>query len=458
MSDQNKAAVENKMGTAPITPLLLKMALPIVGSMLAQALYNVVDSIFVSQYDENALSAVSIAFSIQTIIMAIGIGTNTGVSALLSRSLGERDFRRVNQIAQHALFLTVVSTVIVTVSSFFFIRPFMQSMTTPDTVRICEYGVEYLVVICRFSFFSFAVIALERLLSATGKTHLMMVSQLAGAVINIILDPLMIFGYGPFPEMGVTGAAAATMIAQAVGVAIALYMNIARNKEISLSMKGFHPDAPLILEIYKIGIPSGSIMLLGSVTNIFLNRLLIRYTETAVAVLGAYFKLNTFVFFPLFSLNQANVPIVAYNLGARRKKRIDTAIRSTLICGVSVMTLGTVIFLLFPGALLSLFNASENMLSIGIPALRIIGLMFAPAAVCIILSSVMQAVGYATYSMFAAVCRQIVILIPAAYILAWLGGLNAVWWSYLIAECVSLLIIGFFFRRVYNRMIRPLPD
>ena len=457
MSNPNIPA-ENKMGVAPVNKLLLTMALPIVGSMLVQALYNVVDSVFVSQFNEDALSAVSIAFSVQTIIMAIGIGTNTGVNALLSRSLGEKNIDRINRITQHALFLTLACTVVVTAASFFFIKPFMRLMTTPETTQIYQYGVDYLNIICWFSFFSFAVITLERLLSATGKTHLMTVSQIVGAVINIILDPLMIFGYGPFPVMGVTGAAAATMIAQAVGVLIALYMNLKKNTELNLSMKGFRPDGALIKEIYKIGIPSGMIMLLNSLTTMLMNRLLISFTVTAVAVLGVYFKLNSFVFFPIFSLNQAGVAIVAYNLGARRKKRIDDTIRYTLIYGVSFMLIGTLVFLLLPAQLLSLFSASENMLAIGVPALRIICTIFPFAAMCIILGSVMQAVGHAIYTMLTTLFRQVIILVPVAYLFSLIGGLDLIWWAYLISEGASLLFTLIFFRRVYRNVIRPLPE
>lgn len=434
------------------------MALPIVGSMLAQAFYNIVDSIFVSRINENALSAVSIAFSVQTLMMAIAMGTNTGVNALLSRYLGAKDFKKVNQITQHAIFLAVISSVVIAVASIFFVPAYMKMMTTESTTQICEYGISYLRIVCGFCFLMFGVNTGERLLTATGKTHLTMISQLSGAVINIILDPLMIFGIGPFPEMGVAGAAAATMIAMAISVVICLYLNIRKNKEISLSMRGFKPNGALIKDIYRIGIPSGAIMVLNSLTNIFMNRLLIGFTETAVAVLGAYYKLNTFVFFPIFSLNQASVPIIAYNLGARHKKRITDTIKWTLIFGVSVMTLGTVIFCVAPEFLLSLFDASEVMLSIGVHALRVISIMFPFAAMCIILSSVMQALGYAYYSMIAALCRQIIVLIPAAWILAWIGGLDLVWWAFFIAECVSLLLISGFFRKVYAKMIAPLPD
>lgn len=455
---ENTPVKENKMGTEPVAKLLLTMALPIVGSMLAQACYNIVDSIFVSRIDENALSAVSIAFSIQTIMMAIAMGTNTGVNALLSRSLGAKNLKRVNQITQHAIFLAVISAAVITVASIWFVPAFMRAMTTESTTQICDYGISYLRVCCSLCIFMFSLNTMERLLNATGKTHLTMISQLTGAVLNIILDPLMIFGIGPFPKMGVAGAAAATMIAQAVSAVISLVLNITKNKEISLSMKGFRPDLPLIKDIYRIGIPSGAIMVLNSITNIFMNRLLIGFTETAVAVLGVYFKLNTFVFFPIFSLNQACVPIVAFNLGARRKKRITSAIRWTLVFGISVMALGTVIFQIFPAELLGLFDASETMLSIGIPALRTISLMFPFAAMCIILSSAMQALGYAFYSMIAALCRQIVVLIPAAYLLAWLGGLNAIWFAYLIAEGVSLALIAVFFRNVYMKTVAPLPE
>ena len=461
-TDENLTAMsspaENKMGTEPVTKLLLTMSFPIVCSMLVMALYNVVDSIYVSRIDQDALSAVSVGFAIQTILIALSAGTNTGINALLSRALGEKDFDKVNRIAQHAVFLAVVCAVIFSIGSLFFIEPYMVAMTGSRDNPICQYGIEYLTVICRLSIVSFACAAFERLLNSTGKTHLTMIPQITGSVLNIILDPILIFGYGPFPEMGVTGAAIATVTGTGVGMILALILNIRRNKEISLFVRGFRPDGHLILEIYKIGIPSGAIMLLGTVTNVFMNKMLIGFTDTAVAVFGAYFKLNTFIFFPVMSLNQAGVPIIAYNLGARHRKRIMTAIRSTLICGIVVMLAGMVLFWVIPEQLLGFFNASEDMLDIGVRALRTLSLMFPLAAVCIILSSVMQALGYAFYSMIASVFRQIIVVIPAAYILARLGGLDAIWWAYFIAEAVSFIIIFFFFRKTQRVVIDPLPE
>ena len=459
--EEKKAAVkpaENKMGTQPIGKLLITMSLPIMAAMLVQALYNIVDSIFVSRINEDALSAVSIAFPIQNVIIALAIGFGTGANALISRSLGEKDIKTANRVTQNAILLGGVVYLILLLFSIFFAKPFMSAMTGGSDNQIYEYGVTYLDIICKFGFGATFTLVFERLLNATGKTHLPPISQVTGAIINIILDPVLIFGLGPFPELGVAGAAIATVTAQIIGAVISLTLNITKNKEISLSMKGFRPHWKTIYDISRIGIPSALIIMLNSLTVIFLNKLLISYTETAVAVLGAYFKLNTFVFMPLFGVNQALVPLYAYNLGARKKQRMVQSITSALKIGISLMIIGTVVFLIIPGPLLSLFNASESMRAIGIPALRSIAPVFPLAAVCIILGSVMQASGYAMYSTISAFCRQIIVLLPAAYLLSWIGGLNAIWWAFFIAEIVSLIFIVIFYRKVKKAVIDPIED
>jgi len=452
------ALKENKMGTQPIARLLIAMALPITGSMIIQALYNIVDSIFVSWINENALSAVSLAFPVQNIYISLGIGTATGVNALVSRALGSKDTKKANTVTQHAVFLAAAIYVCMVIISLFIITPYMTAMVGDADPQIREYGITYLNIVCIAGFGGPFCAMFERLLNSTGKTHLPPISQICGAVFNIILDPVLIFGYGPFPEMGVAGAALATVLGQTLGAGIALMLNIKKNKEISLNMKGFRPQGEVIKEIYRIAAPSIVMMLLLSITNVVINKILIGFTETAVAVFGVFHKLNSFVFFPIFGLNQAVVPLFSYNLGAKNKKRMIQTIRTALFCGVFLMCVGTAIFLIFPRQLMLLFNASEAMLSIGVLAMRILCLIFPVAAVSIILSSIMQACSYALYSMLGAILRQMVVLVPCAYLFARIGGLSAIWWAYLAAEAISLTAVLLFFRKVYNAVVVPLPD
>ena len=448
----------NKMGTQPVARLLITMALPIIASMIVQALYNIVDSIFVSWINESALSAVSLAFPVQNIMIALSVGTATGVNALLSRSLGEKDFEKANSFAQHGIFLAAAIYIFNIVFAFIFVKPFMTAMVGDADPLIREYGITYLSIVLMAGIGGPFAVMFERLLNSTGKTHLTPASQIIGAVFNIILDPVLIFGYGPFPELGVAGAAIATVCGMALGAVVALVLNIKKNKEISLSMKGFRPRKEMIGEIYKIAAPSIVMMLLMSVTNVLINKLLISFTETAVAVAGAFHRLNSFVFFPVFGLNQAVIPLFSYNLGAKHKTRMIQTIRTALVVGVLVMCIGTAIFEIFPTQLMMLFNASDSMMEIGVRALRILCLFFPTAAVSIILSSIMQASGYPLYSLIGSALRQIVVLVPCAYILSRFGGLEAVWWSYLVAEIISLVCVLLFFRTVYRKVIAPLPE
>ncbi len=446
------------MGTQPVPRLLITMALPIIASMIVQALYNIVDSIFVSWINENALSAVSLAFPVQNVVISFAVGTATGVNALLSRSLGERNQRKANSFAQHGIFLTIVIYACTIVFALLFVTPFMTAMVGDADPQIREYGITYLNIALMAGFGGPFAVMLERLLNSTGKTHLTPISQISGAVFNIILDPVLIFGVGPFPELGVAGVAIATVTGQMLSAVVALMLNIKKNKEISLNMKGFRPQKEMIGEIYKIAAPSIVMMLLMSVTNVLINKLLISFTETAVAVAGAFHRLNSFVFFPIFGLNQAVIPLFSYNLGAEHKTRMIQTIRTALIVGVLVMCVGTAIFEIFPKQLLMLFNASDTMIEIGVKALRILCLFFPTAAISIILSSIMQASGYPFYSLLGSALRQIVVLVPCAYILSRFGGLEAVWWSYLVAEAISLVCVLLLFRRVYRKVIAPLPD
>ena len=354
---------ENKMGTMPIDKLIISMSLPIMISMLVQALYNIVDSIFVAQISENALTAVSMAFPIQNLMIAVGVGTAVGVNALLARSLGERDFDKVNKIAENAVFLVLLSYLLFLIIGLFFAEPFFRSQT--DIEEIVLYGKQYLTVCCCLSFGCFTQLMFERMLQATGKTVYTMITQTTGAVINIILDPILIFGLFGFPKMGITGAAAATVIGQMIAAVLAVFINQTRNKEIQLSLKGFHPDGTIIGQIYAIGVPSIVMQAIGSVMNYGMNRILISFSSTATAVFGVYFKLQSFVFMPAFGLNNGVIPVMAYNYGAGSRERVVKTLRHTVTYAVCIMAVGLLIFQLFPTQLLKMFSASDTMLSLG---------------------------------------------------------------------------------------------
>lgn len=442
---------ENKMGVMPVNGLIISMSLPIMASMLVQALYNIVDSIFVAKINENALTAVSMAFPIQNLMIAVGVGTAVGVNALLARSLGEKDFKKVNKIAENAVFLTVLSYLLFLIIGIFFVDLFYRSQT--DIEEIVRYGKEYLTVCCCFSFGVFTQVMFERLLQATGKTIYSMITQGVGAIVNIILDPIMIFGLFGFPKMGVTGAAAATVIGQIVAGILAVWMNHTRNHEVRIQMKGFRPELPVIGQIYGIGVPSIIMQAIGSVMTYGMNRILISFTSTATAVFGVYFKLQSFVFMPVFGLNNGVIPIVAYNYGAKNTERVISAIRYSIAYAMSIMVAGLLVFQILPGPLLKLFNASEMMMEIGIPALRIISMSFLLAGFCIACGSVFQALGCSVYSMYVSVARQLVVLLPAAWFLAKLGNVNLVWWAIPIAELMSLAMTVYYMIRVNQKVI-----
>lgn len=445
---------ENKMGIMPVNRLILSMSLPIMISMLVQALYNIVDSIFVSQINENALTAVSMAFPIQNLMIAVGVGTAVGVNALLARSLGEKDYDKVNRIAANSVFLTILSYLLFLVIGLFWVEAFYTSQT--DIEEIVQYGKEYLTVCCCFSFGAFVQLMFERLLQATGKTIYTMFTQGIGAIVNIIMDPILIFGLMGFPKMGVTGAAAATVIGQIVAGLLAVWINAKKNYEVQIHMKGFRPDLPVIGQIYGIAVPSIIMQAIGSVMNYGMNRILISFTSTATAVFGVYFKLQSFVFMPVFGLNNGIIPIVAYNYGAKNKERVTNTIRYTVAYAMGIMVLGLLVFQAIPEPLLLLFNASETMIAIGIPALRIISLSFVLAGFCIACGSVFQALGRSVYSMLVSVARQLLVLLPVAYGLARLGSVNLVWWAIPIAELMSLAMTLFFMVRIYRRVLSGL--
>ena len=442
---------ENKMGVLPVNKLLVTMSLPMMISMLVQALYNIVDSIFVARIEEKALTAVSLAFPIQTLMIAVGVGTAVGINALLSRFLGEKEFEKADTVAKNGIFLALLSYLLFLLIGIFGVKIFYASQTT-DAV-ITGYGEQYLTIICVASLGIFMQATFEKLLQSTGKTFYTMITQGTGAIINIILDPILIFGYFGMPEMGVAGAAVATVIGQCVAAAMAVIMNIRVNEEIHINMKGFRPDAKVIGQIYMIGVPSIIMQAIGSLMTYGMNRILIAFTDTATAVFGVYFKLQSFVFMPVFGLNNGMVPILAYNYGAGSRERVVKTYRLSVFYAAAIMSVGVVLMQCIPDRLLLLFDASETMLGIGVPALRIISTCFLVAAFCIVTGSLFQALGYAWYSMINSICRQLVVLLPAAYLLALTGKLQNVWWSFPIAEVMSASVTVFFLVRMWKKVI-----
>lgn len=427
---------ENKMGVMPIDKLIISMSLPIMISMLVQALYNIVDSIFVAKISEDALTAVSMAFPIQNLMIAVGAGTAVGVNALLARSLGEKDFDRVNKIAENAVFLVVLSYAAFLLIGLFLVEPFYRSQT--DIESIITYGKDYMVVVCCFSFGIFSQLMFERMLQATGRTIYTMITQSVGAIINIILDPILIFGLLGLPKMGVTGAAVATVIGQIAAGVMAATINHFKNNEVNIRMKGFRPNGNIIKMIYGIGVPSIVMQAIGSIMNYGMNVILISFSSTATAVFGVYFKLQSFVFMPSFGFNNGVIPIIAYNYGAGSRERVVKTMKHSIVYIMSLLFVGLIVFQLIPEPLLRLFEASDNMLSLGVPALRTISLSFIFAGFCIACGSAFQALGKAVYSMIVSVARQLIVLLPVAYMLAQLGNVDYVWWAFPIAEFMSL--------------------
>ena len=447
---------ENKMGTQPIGRLMITMSLPIMISMLVQALYNIVDSIFVAKIHKAALTAVSMAFPIQTLMIAVGAGTGVGIKALLSKSLGEKNFERANRSANNGIFLAFVSFLLFVVIGLCTTGIFYDFQTDNEAIR--QYGKDYLYIVTIASLGIFMQMTFENLLQSTGKTIYSMYTQGVGAIINLILDPCLIFGWGPFPEMGVSGAALATVIGQFVAAGLGLLLNIKVNKELVISLKKYPPEKKTCKQIYAVGLPSIIMQSIGSVMTFSLNKILIGYSDTAVAVLGVYFKLQSFIFMPIFGLNNGYIPIIAYNYGARKKKRIIKAFKCGALLAVSIMAVGMVIFLTIPDVLLRFFEADEEMLEIGVPALRIISAHFVLASFSIIMISTLQGLSKGIYSMIVSFSRQIIVLLPAAYVLSKCFGLSAIWWAFPIAEVVSMTLCALFLAKTYRKMIKPLED
>lgn len=456
--ETNSAPVtENKMGTMPIGKLVFNMSLPMMISMLVQALYNIVDSIFVAKLSENALTAVSLAFPLQTLLIAVATGTGVGMNALLSKSLGAHKYEEANKIAVNAALLYFLSYIVFLILGFTIVKPFYLSQIGNADVEIMDMGIEYLSTVMIFSFGLLGQIYFERLLTSTGRTIFSMTSQLCGAITNIILDPIMIFGLLGFPKMGVTGAAVATVVGQCVAAIVAFTCNHKFNHEIKVHFKGFRPDIRIIGTIYAIGIPSIIMQSIGSVMTYSMNRILIGFSATATAVFGVYFKLQSFFFMPVFGLNNGITPIIAFNYGAQNRKRMIKTIKVSLATAFCLTFLGFICFEGIPQVLLGMFNASDDMLKIGVPALRIIGVHYLMAWFSIICSTIFQALGKAVFSMIVSIMRQLFILIPAAYILAKIGGLAVIWWCFPIAEIISLTVSVLFLIYVYRKIISKIP-
>lgn len=447
---------ENKMGVMPVNKLLISMALPMIVSMLVQALYNIVDSIFVSRICEDALTAVSLAFPVQNLMIAISSGTGVGVNALLSRSLGAKNQEGADNAAKNGVFLAICSYLVFLVLGLTACDLFFRTQTDSET--IIAYGNTYLSICMTCSFGMFIQMMFERLLQATGRTIYTMFTQGTGAIINIILDPILIFGMFGFPEMGMAGAAVATVIGQIVAGLMAICFNFKFNTDISLKVKGFRPSGRIIAQIYSVGVPSILMMSISSIMVYSMNRILIAFTSTATAVFGVYFKLQSFIFMPIFGMNNGMVPIVAYNYGACKPDRIKKTIALAMLYAECMMLIGLILFQLKPDLMLSFFNASPEMLVIGEPALRTISWSFLVAGICIISSSTFQALGNGMYSLAISFGRQLIVLLPAAYLLSLTGSIDAVWWAFPIAEIASLALSMIFMYRINKRIFIPLRE
>ena len=451
---QKETLQENKMGVMPVGKLLVNMALPMIISMLVQAFYNIVDSVYVSQVSESAVTALSLAFPVQNMQIGFAVGVGVGVNALLSQSLGRKNQESVNWAAGQGVFLALVATALFMLFGFFGVRPYytMQS-TVAETV---EGGIAYTSICCIFTVGIFIQVLCERLLQATGRAMQTMILQGTGAIINIILDPVFIHGWWGMPKMGVAGAAVATVIGQCTGAVLGIYLNLRHNPEVQLHVKFMKPNWKVIAPILEVGIPSVVMIGIGSVMNFGMNQILQGFNEVATGVFGIYYKLQSLFFMPLFGINNATISILAFNYGARKPKRIVHTLKLATAVAVCIMLVGLAVFQLFPQALLGIFNPTEEFLAIGVKALRILCLPFPVAAICIALGASFQALGKGSYSTIVSLCRQLIVLLPVAYLLSLTGDVNNVWWSFPIAEVMSALVTGLLFGRLYRRKVKPL--
>lgn len=455
MSNSGTQIKENKMGIMPVNKLLLSMSLPMVLSMLVQALYNIVDSVFVAQVSEDALTAVSLAFPVQSFMIAVSTGTGVGINSLLSRSLGEKNFETANKTAGNGILLAFVSALLFAVFGSVFAGIFFHAQTQNEA--IAGYGTQYLTICCSCSLGIFLQIVFERLLQSTGKTIYNMITQGVGAIINIILDPILIFGLFGLPRLEVAGAAIATVIGQIVAAGLGIYFNLKKNHEIKLAWKGLRPNGTIIKRIYIVGLPSIIMQSISSVMIFGMNKILLSFEDTAAAVFGVYFKLQSFIFMPLFGLTNGMIPIVAYNYGARHRERMIKTTKLSVVYAVGIMLFGVIMMQCFPAVFLRMFNASERMIALGVPALRIISLSFIFAGYGIICSSVFQALGNGVLSMLVSLIRQMAVLLPAAYLLSLTGDVNNIWFSFPIAEISSVVLCTVFLKHTYDKVIKPIP-
>lgn len=445
---------ENRMGTEHIPSLLMKMALPMMLSMLVQALYNVVDSIFVAKISEDALTALSVAFPLQNLMIAFAVGLGVGINSLLSRALGEKDRQKADTAAGNGLFLELCAALLFVFIGLVLGPAFVRSQTS--SAIVADHGITYVRICIGAGAFCFISIFYERMLQATGKTHLAMIGQLVGALINIVFDPILIFGLLGFPKLGVAGAAIATVFGQFCGAMVSLAIHQKKNREIRITLSGLRPRSFTVRTILSVGIPSIIMGSIGSVMTYCVNRILDGFSSTAVAVFGVYFKLQSFFFMPVFGLNNAMVPLIAYNYGARRPARMKQTVRWAIIYACSIMAVGLLLMQLMPDVFLRLFDASDDMLRIGVPALRTISLAFVGAGYAIVLSSTFQALGKGLYSMFVSIARQLVVLVPVAWLLSRTGQLSAVWWAFPIAEIMSALVSTLFLLHLKKTLLLPL--
>ena len=445
---------ENKMGVMPVNRLLVSMAVPMMLSMLVQALYNIVDSMFVAQLNQDALNALSLAFPAQNLMIAVSVGTGVGVNAALSKSLGEKDRETVHKIAVNGMFLTALHFVAFCILGITCSRAFFELQT--DNTAIIEYGTSYLQICMGISAGLFGAIMFERLLQSTGKAVLTMVTQMTGAVINMILDPILIFGLFGFPRLEVVGAAVATITGQLIGACLGLYLNLRHNPEIDFNFRRFRPDRGAISRIYRVGVPTMVMNSIGSIMVFGMNQILLGFTEAATAVFGIYFKIQSFIFMPVFGLNNGMVPIISYNYGARNRERIIKTIKLSVVYAVGIMLIGFTIFQTIPDKLLLLFDAGEEMLSLGIPAFKTISFSFLLAGYGIVCCSVFQAFGRGVLGLCISVSRQLGALLPIAFMFSLSGNVNMIWWAFPMAELVAMTLCTIMLRRLYLKEIKYL--
>ena len=451
---KSKAISADRMGTEPTGKLLFSMSAPLCLSMLVQALYNIVDSIFVSRISEQALAATSLAFPVQSLMISFGVGMAVGMAALLSRSLGEGNRKRAQEACYNGIFIELCGAVVFTLFGLFGTRWFFSTQTSNPV--ILQYGVDYLSIVCSLSVGFILEIVFERVLSATGNTFYNMLSQCCGAIFNCIFDPILIFGLFGFPEMGIKGAAIATVSGQFLAMILAVIFNIKKNHDVSVIWKNFRPQIDVIREILSVGVPSFFMQAITSITTYVMNSILIAYSEAAVTVYGIYFKLQSFIFMPIFGMNNGMVPIIAYNYGAKQKDRIMSTLKYAIGASTCIMLIGTLLFNLFPDWFMKLFNAEGELLTLGCVALATISFHFIFAGFNIVILSAYQALGNGVYALIISILRQLVLIIPIAFILGKMFGVNSLWWAFPIAEVISTIVNIFLFRKIYNDKIKPL--